>query len=105
MRMPATVLLALVLASLVSAQQNISFPAEDGGRVCADLYGQGARAVVLAHGGRFNKESWRMQANALVSERFRVLAIDFRGVGCSSGPGQADFDNAPFEKDVLAAVR
>jgi alpha/beta superfamily hydrolase len=34
-----------------------------------------------------------------------VLAIDFRGFGCSSGPGQADFDNAPFENDVLAAVR
>ena len=35
----------------------------------------------------------------------RVLAIDFRGFGCSSGPGHADFDNAPFENDVLAAVR
>jgi pimeloyl-ACP methyl ester carboxylesterase len=33
-----------------------------------------------------------------------VLAIDFRGFGCSKGPGQQDFDNAPFEKDVLAAV-
>jgi pimeloyl-ACP methyl ester carboxylesterase len=60
---------------------------------------------VLAHGGRFNKESWRVQANALVSAGFRVLAIDFRGFGCSTGPGQADFDNAPFENDVLAAVR
>ena len=58
---------------LASGQESISFPAEDGGRVCADLYGQGARAVVLAHGGRFNKESWRVQANALVSEGFRVL--------------------------------
>jgi pimeloyl-ACP methyl ester carboxylesterase len=100
-----TVLLVLAMAALASAQQRISFSAEDGGRVCADLYGQGTRAVVLAHGGRFNKESWRVQANALVSEGFRVLAIDFRGFGCSTGPGQADFDNAPFENDVLAAVR
>jgi predicted alpha/beta-fold hydrolase len=99
-----TVPLALAMATLASAQQGISFPAKDGGRVCADLYGQGARAVVLAHGGRFKKESWRVQANALVSEGFRVLAIDFRGFGCSMGPGQADFDNAPFENDVLAAV-
>jgi len=90
---------------VTAAQQTISFPTEDGGRVCADLYGQGTHAVVLAHGGRFNKESWRDQANALVSEGFRVLAIDFRGFGCSTGPGQADFDNAPFENDVLAAVR
>ena len=97
--------LALVLSMLVAAQQTISFPTEDGGRVCADVYGQGTRSVVLAHGGRFNKESWQEQARTLVSEGFRVLAIDFRGFGCSTGPGQADFDNAPFENDVIAAVR
>lgn len=55
--------------------------------------------MLLAHGGRFTKESWRAQANALASEGFRVLAIDFRGFGCSTGPGQA------VENDVLAAVR
>ena len=105
--MPArlTALLALATATLASAQHRISFSTEDGGQVCADLYGRGARAVVLAHGGRFTKESWRLQARTLVSAGFRVLAIDFRGFGCSTGPGQADFDNAPFEKDVLAAVR
>jgi pimeloyl-ACP methyl ester carboxylesterase len=96
---------ALVLTTLGAAQQTITFPTEDGGRVCADLYGQGPRAVVLAHGGRFTKESWREQARAMVSGGFRILAIDFRGFGCSSGPGQADFDRAPFENDVLAAVR
>jgi pimeloyl-ACP methyl ester carboxylesterase len=97
--------LALVLTTLGAAQQTITLPSADGGRVCADLYGQGPRAVVLAHGGRFTKESWREQARALVSGGFRILAIDFRGFGCSSGPGQADFDSAPFENDVLAAVR
>jgi pimeloyl-ACP methyl ester carboxylesterase len=96
-----TVPLALTIATLAPAQQSISFLAEDGGRVCANLYGQGTRAVLLAHGGRFNKESWRVQANALVSEGFRVLAIDFRGFGCSTGPGQPD---PPYENDVLAAV-
>src|SRR5438874_2436058 len=100
-----TVPLAIAVAALALAQQSISFPSEDGGSVCGDVYGQGSRAIVLAHGGRFNKESWRAQANALVSEGFRVLAIDFRGFGCSTGPGQADFDNAPFENDILAAVR
>lgn len=105
MRKLQAALVTLALAPIASAQQTISFPAEDGGRVCANLYGQGTRAVVLAHGGRFNKESWTVQANALVSEGWLALAIDFRGFGCSSGPGQADFDNAPFDKDVLAAVR
>ena len=100
-----TTLFTLAIVTLASAQQSISFSAEDGGRVCTDLYGQGTRTVVLAHGGRFNKESWRVRANALVSEGFHILAIDFRGFGCSTGPGQTDFDNAPFENDVLAAVR
>jgi pimeloyl-ACP methyl ester carboxylesterase len=99
------VALGLVLAATAAAQQGVSFSTEDGGRVCADLYGRGARAVVLAHGGRFHNESWRDQSKALAAEGFRVLAIDFRGFGCSTGPGQADFNNAPFEKDVLAAVR
>ena len=50
-----TISLALVLTSMAVAQQNISFPTEDGGRVCADLYGRGTNAVVLAHGGRFQQ--------------------------------------------------
>ena len=100
-----TAILALAIATVASSQESISFPADDGGRVCADVYGTGTRAVVLAHGGRFSKESWRVQASVLVSEGFQALAIDFRGVGCSTGPGQDDFDHAPFEKDVLAAVR
>jgi pimeloyl-ACP methyl ester carboxylesterase len=97
--------LALALTVAASAQQTITFATDDGGQICANLYGHGNKAVVLAHGGRFTKESWRDQASALASAGFRVLAIDFRGFGCSKGPGQEDFDTAPFEKDVLAAVR
>jgi pimeloyl-ACP methyl ester carboxylesterase len=41
----------------------------------------------------------------LASEGFRIIAIDFRGFGCSTGPGQSNFDTAPFANDVLAAVR
>jgi pimeloyl-ACP methyl ester carboxylesterase len=97
--------LALALTIMASAQESVSMRADDGGQVCGDLYGHRDKAVVLAHGGRFNKESWREQAASLQSAGFGVLAIDFRGFGCSKGPGQEDFDNAPFEKDVLAAVR
>lgn len=96
--------LVLVLSTLATGQ-TVSFPTEDGGRICADLYGRGTHAVVLAHGGRFNKESWREQAQVLAADGFRILAIDFRGFGCSTGPDQADFGKAPFQKDVIAAVR
>jgi pimeloyl-ACP methyl ester carboxylesterase len=97
--------LALALTIAASAQQAVSFATDDGGQLCADLYGRGPNAVVLAHGGQFKKESWRDQALTLAAAGFQVLAIDFRGFGCSKGPGQEDFYKAPFDKDVLAAVR
>jgi pimeloyl-ACP methyl ester carboxylesterase len=84
---------------------HISFPTQDGGLIHADEYSKGERGVVLAHGGRFNKESWAEQAKILAAAGFRVVAIDFRGYGQSSGPGQADPMSAPLHFDVLAAVR
>jgi hypothetical protein len=53
---------ALLLSVQAAAQQTVSIPTEDGGIVYADVYGHGDRAVVLAHGGQFNKESWGKQA-------------------------------------------
>lgn len=95
----------LLLAGLTAAQERVSFPTQDGGLVYADMYGKGDHGVVLAHGGRFNKESWEKQARALAKAGFRVLAIDFRGYGQSKGPGQAQPLAAPLHLDVLAAVR
>jgi pimeloyl-ACP methyl ester carboxylesterase len=83
----------------------VSFPTEDGGVVSADIYGEGDRAVVLVHGGQFNKESWQKQAQALAELKFRVLALDLRGYGKSRGPGDSDSMDAPLYQDVLAAVR
>jgi len=98
-------IVTFLLAISAAAQEHVSFATEDGGSVYADLYGNGDRGVVLAHGGPFNKESWAPQARILAAAGFRVLAIDFRGYGQSTGPGQADPDSAPFHLDVLAAVR
>jgi len=77
----------------------VSFPTKDGGAVHADVYGSGERGVVLAHGMRFDKGSWKVQATALAQEGFLVAAIDFRGYGKSRGePESAKY------LDVLAAV-
>lgn len=73
--------------------------------VYADVYGQGERGVVLAHGGRFNKESWAKQAQTLATAGFQVLALDFRGYGKSRGPGDSDPMDAPLHLDVLAGAR
>jgi pimeloyl-ACP methyl ester carboxylesterase len=85
--------------------QHVSFPTEDNALIYADLYGEGDRGVVLAHGARFTKESWQPQAQSLAKAGFRVLAFDFRGFGKSHGPGDSDMYTAPVELDVLAAVR
>jgi pimeloyl-ACP methyl ester carboxylesterase len=100
-----SVIFALFLAGASAAQKTVSFPTQDDGLIYADVYGKGDRAVVLAHGGRFNKESWSEQARTLASAGFRVLALDFRGYGKSRGPGESDPLSAPLQLDVLAAVR
>jgi pimeloyl-ACP methyl ester carboxylesterase len=45
----------------------------------ANLYGTGDRAVILAHGGQFDRKSWQPQASELVKAGFRVMTIDFAG--------------------------
>ena len=103
--MLAAAVTALVLAGLNGPQERVSFATRDGGVVYADLYGQGDRGVVLAHGGRFTKESWATQAHALASAGFRVLAIDFRGRGQSRGGPRSRSTGDEVHLDVLAAVR
>lgn len=99
--------LAFVLfAASACAQRLVSIPvAGTAAHIEADLYGSGDRAVLLAHGGRFHKESWRAQAQQLAANGFLVLAIAFRGDGFNSDGTPAamgsDEDNAT---DVFAAA-
>jgi pimeloyl-ACP methyl ester carboxylesterase len=99
------VMVVFLLAKGLVAQKTVSFPTSDGGMVYGDVYGTGSRGVLLAHGGQFNKDSWKKQADVLTQAGFLVLAIDFRGYGQSRGPGQSDVMSAPLYYDVLAAVR
>ena len=98
----AAVLLATASAA---APERVTFRTQDGGILVGDVYGKGSRGLVLAHGGRFNKESWAKQAETFAAAGFRVLAFDFRGYGKSRGPGQGSPMDAPLDLDVLAAVR
>jgi pimeloyl-ACP methyl ester carboxylesterase len=91
----------LLQARSVVSPEHITISTQDGGTIYADLYGKGERGVVLAHGGRFTKESWAPQAQEFAKAGFRVLAFDFRGFGQS--PLQPK-DASPA-MDVLAAVR
>jgi pimeloyl-ACP methyl ester carboxylesterase len=100
----------VLLASPISGQRHVSIPVVDQtagkpAQIQADLYGSGSRAVLLAHGGRFNKDSWRKQAPIIAGAGFLVLAINFRGDTFSAGGSPSalgsDADNAT---DVLSAA-
>ncbi|MDQ3565479.1 MAG: alpha/beta hydrolase [Pseudomonadota bacterium] len=100
----AAILAVLAIIILIGAQDRISFPAQDGWIIHADLYGASDRGVVLVHGGGKTKSDWKEQAQILVKAGFRVLAIDLRGFGLSrDGPLSANREAMSF--DVLAAVR
>lgn len=97
----ATVVLLLAASP---APELVSFPTSDGGVIFGDLYGEGERGVVLAHGGRFDKGSWAEEARELAEKGFRVLSIDFRGKGRSKGGPESDGSWDEWPLDVLAAV-
>ena len=100
------VALLLTAASVAPAQSRIEIRAADSGIVVADAYGSGNRAVVLAHGGRFDRTSWKEQALALAGAGFRVLAIDFRAAVEARAGRESPclYDEQCLAKDVLAAV-
>lgn len=98
------VLATVLLAEFAAAQEHVSFPTQDGGVVYGDVYGEGGRGVVLAHGGRFDKASWEKQARVLAKAGYRALAIDFRGRGQSRGGPQSKSRDDGVQYDVLAAV-
>jgi len=98
----ASVLSIAALSVLAaSSPRDVGFVTSDGGRIDADLYGQGPRAVVFAHGAIFNKQSWAPLAKRIAAAGYRALAIDFRGYGKS----RAGKNAGALDQDVLAAVR
>jgi dienelactone hydrolase len=102
----ASTFLAVVDYSL-HAQTPVAIQAADGGTVNADVYGAGERAIVLAHGGRFDRTSWRPQATELASAGFRVVAINFRAVVDARAGRETPclYDETCLAKDVTAAMR
>jgi len=100
-----TLITGVLLMAATGAPTEIHFPTQDGGVVHADVYGAGSRGVVLAHGARFDKASWKKEAAELAEAGFRVVAIDFRGYGKSHGGPNAKPGMDNMYMDVLAAVR
>jgi dienelactone hydrolase len=98
--------IACFAASHTFGQRLVTFPLQGKPvEIQADLYGSGTRGVVLAHGGRFHKESWKKQAQALADAGFLVLAVRFRGDAFNpDGSPDSSGSTADNAADVLAAV-
>jgi pimeloyl-ACP methyl ester carboxylesterase len=106
----------LLAASQGLAQETVSIPiARTQQQIQADVYGAGQngavqndnakRGIVLAHGGRFDKTSWRKQAQKLAGTGFVVLAISFRGDRKNPDGSPGSFGSTPDNAtDVLAGV-
>jgi pimeloyl-ACP methyl ester carboxylesterase len=102
-------LLACALVASAMAQAGptaIAIPA-DGGTIQADVYGTGARGVLLLHGGRFDRASWKPQAETLAAHGLRVVAIDFRAAVEARAGRETPclYDAACLARDAIAAVR
>lgn len=79
----------------------VTFRTEDGFLLEGKVYGEGARAVVLAHMFESEQSSWAGFARRLAKEGFQALTFNFRGYGESQGRK----DVAIIDRDVKAAVR
>jgi dienelactone hydrolase len=109
-------MLLLLAASQGLAQETVSIPIpKTQQQIQADVYeaekssagknDSAKRGIVLAHGGRFDKTSWRKQALTLAGKGFVVLAISFRGDGKNQDGSPDSFGSTPDNAtDVLAAV-
>jgi dienelactone hydrolase len=107
MKMKIAALGFALLSSAAAAQKPVTIDVPSAAvPVHGDLYGSGNRGIVLAHGGRFNKESWAPQARELADAGFTVLAINFRGDTVNKdGTPSAEGSDADNAADVLAGVR
>jgi pimeloyl-ACP methyl ester carboxylesterase len=82
-------------------------PSTGGVRVAVhDLGGpadDGAPVLLFSHATGFHGLVWRAMASYL-GDRFRCLAIDYRGHGVSSTPADVDFDWRGFGDDCVAVL-
>ena len=89
-----------IVITWASDFREVSFEAEDGGKIYGNLYGGGDHAVVLAHGRAFDKESWHELAAPMIAEGLKLLAIDFPGYG----KRQQGTKGKTLELDVFVAI-
>jgi pimeloyl-ACP methyl ester carboxylesterase len=73
----------------------------EGARIHYAVYGTG-RPVILLHGGMGHSGNWARQVPDLVASGYRIILVDTRGHGRSTGGAPFSYDT--FATDLLAVM-
>ncbi len=82
----------------------LSVVSPDGTRLHAEVFGDGERTIVLAHGWTEMLSFWTYQIRALRDRGFRVVAYDLRGHGDSDPAADGDYAVTRFGEDLEAVL-
>ena len=76
----------------------------NGHRIAYAEFGEGERALVLAHGLLMNRHMYDRLAPAMATRGIRVISVDLLGHGASDKPADMRAYNMPAFGDQLAAL-
>ena len=96
----ATVIKAIRMKEQEATSASGYVPVAENGRIYYEIQGKG-EPLLLLHGHTLDRRMWRKQVDVL-SQRYKVITIDFRGYGLSSK--QKEFMNTTHLDDLLTVM-
>jgi pimeloyl-ACP methyl ester carboxylesterase len=82
----------------------LTFIGAEGNRLEASCYGEGARLVLLLHGGGQTRHSWHKTAKQLAQKGFTALCLDQRGHGASQWVSSQNYSFYDYRQDLIALL-
>jgi pimeloyl-ACP methyl ester carboxylesterase len=82
-----------------------NFTGAEGNRLAASVWGEGARNVLLLHGGGQTRHAWDKTGRALAEAGWRALALDQRGHGQSEWVESGHYAFPDYAADAAAVGR
>jgi len=87
---------------LDNAPRTETFTGSSGNKLVGDLYGKGARSVILLHGGGQTRHAFAGTAQELAKAGWTALVLDQRGHGDSAWIENGSYVVADFARDAIA---